>query len=298
MMDQGNKAAMGLLMMKGFMGRSKWLRMSAVGVLLVFVGWLRRMEVVKADTLGAPPLAIVETMVAHENEAELHRDHYLYLSEERSDRTGGHLWTERVAETTAGKVRMLVAEDGQRLSGDRLAAENARMADVVAHPDEFAKRSQALKNDEQHAKEMLTLLPKAFVFENARQEGGFLKIDFKPNPAYEPQSIEERILHGMTGSLLVEQPVIRLHGIQARLPEDVSIGFGLLATIKAGSNFSTTRDRVYGNEWKTAVLDTDINGKAIFFKAIAKKEHAEHREFRVLPGDMTVAQAVAMLEKQ
>lgn len=291
---------MSLFRNKGYAGSSQWLRVGVLGVAgagLLGSG-LVLLPMVSADTVGAPPLLMVERMVANENEAEKHRDNYLYLSQERSDRTGGHLWTERVAETTAGKVRMLIAEDGQALSGGRLTAESARLADIAAHPDDFAKRSQALKNDEAHAKQMLDLLPKAFVFGNVRPEGEFLRIDFKPNPAYTPQSLEERILHGMSGSLLVEQPGVRLHGIEARLPEDVSIGFGLLATIHAGSNFSTTRERVYGNEWKTAMLDTDINGKAIFFKAIAKKEHAEHRDFKVLPKDMTVAQAVELLEKQ
>ena len=261
-------------------------------------GGLVRPRVVSADQMGEPPLMIVESVVAHENEAEKHRDHYLYESWERSERTGGHLWMEWVAETTEGKVHRLMAEDGQPLNGERETAEHARLADVAAHPNEFAKRSQALKNDEAHAKDMMTVLTKAFVFENAGQANGYLKIDFKPNPAYEPQSMEETILHGMSGSVLVDEPVMRLHGIEARLPKDVSIGFGLLATIHAGSNFSTTRERVYGNEWKTAMLDMDVNGRAIFFKAIARKEHAVHRDFTVLPVDMSVPQAVELLEKQ
>lgn len=72
-----------------------------------------------------------------------------------------------------------------------------------------------------------------------------------------------------------------MHELEGRLPEDVNIGFGLLATIHAGSNFSTTRDPVPGNEWKTAVVDTDIDGRAIFFKSIGKKEHVEHSGFRL-----------------
>jgi len=243
------------------------------------------------------PKDVVNTMLAHENEAERHRDHYLYLSNERSERSGGHLWTERVAETNAGKIRMLIAEDGQPLRGDRLAAERARLTEIAANPDEFQRRSQAMKNDEKHAKEMLTLLPKAFIFENARREGGFLRIDFRPNPDYAPQSMEERVLHGMTGSLYVDQSVMRLHRIEGRLPADVNIGFGLVATIKAGSNFGTTRQVVHGSEWKTQTLDTDINGRAIFFKSIGKKEHAEHSDFKLLPIDITVAQAVETLER-
>jgi hypothetical protein len=240
---------------------------------------------------------LVAAMLTHEDYEAAHRGHYMYLCKERSDRTAGHLWTEKVVETTAGKVRMLVAEDGQPLSGSHLVAEKARLTEIAAHPDAFQRQEQTRKNDEQHAKEMLDLLPKAFLFVNERQDGEFVRIDFKPNPDYSPQSMEEKVMHGMTGSMLVDQRAARLHELEARLPEDVNIGFGLLATIHAGSNFSTTRDPVPGNEWKTAVVDTDINGRAILFKSIGKKEHVEHSEFRQVPMNMTLPQAVKMLEK-
>jgi hypothetical protein len=248
------------------------------------------------------PRDAIVSMVAHENEAEQHRERYEYLSEERSERTGGHLWRELVAETSVGKVRYLLAVDGQPLTGDQLAAERARMAEIAAHPEAFARREQALKNDEQHAKEMLDLLPKAFLFENPRQEGSYLRVDFKPNPGYAPLSMEERILHAMVGSVVIETGKMRLRELNGRLPEDVNIAFGLVATIKAGSHFATTREPVhtgpvYGTEWKTQSLDTDVTGRAIFFKAIGKQEHAEHAEFRILAPDITVAQAVALVEK-
>ncbi|MEO6912375.1 MAG: hypothetical protein ABI158_15780 [Edaphobacter sp.] len=241
--------------------------------------------------------ALVATMLAHEDYEAAHRGHYMYLSNERSDRTGGHLWTERVVETTAGKLRMLIAEDGKPLSGDRLAAEKARMAEFAAHPEVFQREQQTRKDDERHAREMLDLLPKAFFLGNEQKVGQFVRIDFRPNPDYAPQSMEERVMHGMAGSMLIDPRAGRLHELEGRLPEDVNIGFGLLATIRAGSNFSTTRDPVPGNEWKTSVVNTDINGRVIFFKSIGKKQHAEHSDFKVVPQNLTVAQAVEMIEK-
>ncbi|HWZ50671.1 MAG TPA: hypothetical protein VNW54_04325 [Granulicella sp.] len=262
--------------------------------------WSGTGRLARAQSLD--PKGVIASMVAHEYEAERHRERYEYVSEERSERTGGHLWRELVAETAAGKVRHLVAVDGQPLTGEQLAAERARMADIAAHPEAFARREQALKNDEQHAKQMLDLLPKAFLFENPRQEGSYLRVDFKPNPDYSPQSIEERILHAMVGSVVVETGKMRLRELDGRLPEDVNIAFGLVATIKAGSHFATTRQPVhtgpvYGTEWKTQSLDTDVTGRAIFFKAIGKKEHAEHAEFKILPPEISVPQAVELLEK-
>ena len=238
--------------------------------------------------------ALVLQMVTNENLAEQHRGRFVYFSKERSERTGNHLWTERVAETSSGKLRLLIAEDDQPLSPDRNTTERARLNEIAAHPDAFAHREQALTNDEHHAKEMLDLLPRAFLFNSPTTEGPFTRITFHPDPAYQPQSLEERVLHAMTGSLLID-PATRLHSIEGRLPEDVAIGFGILATIKAGSNFSTTRERVFGNEWKTATLDTNINGRAIFFKTIGKQQHAEHSEFKPLSNAISVAGAVTLL---
>jgi hypothetical protein len=240
---------------------------------------------------------VVATMLANEDEAAQHRDHYAYLSLERSDRTGGHLWKEKVVETNAGKIRMLLEEDGQQLSAERIAEERGRLAAIVADPAGFQKRSQATKDDEAHARQMLSLLPRAFLFSDARDEGVSLRVDFRPNPEYQTQSLEERVLHGMSGTILIDAKEMRMHHIEGRLPQDVSIGFGLLATIHAGSSFSTTRDRLGEPDWKTTLLDTDINGRVIFFKSIAKNEHSEHSNFVRVPLDLSVAQAVAIAEQ-
>jgi hypothetical protein len=246
---------------------------------------------------GKTARQVVDAMLGREFTAEKSPRMFLYVSEERSERTGGHLWIERVAETQTGKLRMLLAEDGQVLAGERAAAERARLNSIAEHPESFEKTAAALKSDEKHAREMLSMLPKAFLLEGMRPDSGFLRIDFRPDPAYAPQSLEERVIHGMSGSMLIDEQVLRLHRIEGRLPEDVSIGYGLVATIHAGSNFSTTRSFVDGEEWKTVSLDTDIAGRVIFLKSIAKKQHAIHRDFKPLPDTISVPQAVAQLLK-
>jgi len=240
---------------------------------------------------------IVAQMMANEGVAILHKDRYEYLSNERSERTGGHLWTEKVVETDAGKIRFLLGEDGQPLSPDRVAAERGRLAVIVADPAAFQKREKVLSNDEAHGRQIFALLAQAFLFSDVRQEGGYLRIDFRPDPAYQAQSIEERVLHGMSGTILVEPQSLRLHRIEGRLPQDVSLGFGLLATIRAGSSFSTTRNPLGEPDWKTTTLDTDIVGKAIFFKSFAKKQHAERTAFNRVANEISVAEAVELAER-
>ncbi|MDP9037938.1 MAG: hypothetical protein M3O02_01530 [Acidobacteriota bacterium] len=246
-------------------------------------------------TAGAQ--AIVNTMLANEDAASKRRDRFQYMNKERSDRTGGHLWAEKVVETAAGKVRMLLEEDGQPLSAERVAGERGRLAAIVADPAGFARREQATKDDEAKAKQMLSVLPRAFDFDNVRDENGMLRIELRPKADFSPASMEERVLHGMSGALWVDAKAMRLHRIEGKLPTDMSIGFGLLATIRAGSNFDTERAPFEGGEWKTVLVDSDINGKAIFFKSISRRQHTEHTEFRRVPNEITVQQAVAMVEQ-
>jgi hypothetical protein len=239
----------------------------------------------------------IQTLVEHEAYASDHRGHYTYVSEERSDRTGGHLWRERVAETNWGKVKYLVEEDGKPLEGDRLAVERRRIEGEGADPEGFKRAESARMDDEQHAKQMLTLLPKAFLFDPPVEEGENERLAFKPNPAYSPANLEERVLHGMYGSVLIDKQTVRMRAIDMTMPQDVTLGFGFLATIHQGSNFHQTRDHQDGLDWKTAKLHTDFKGKALFLKTVARSQDSVHMEFRKLRDGMTVAEAVAMLEK-
>jgi hypothetical protein len=257
--------------------------------------WLLAPNALQAQSSQAAR-QVVDTMLVHVGNASEHSNRYMYVSEERSDRTGGRLWTELVAETSVGKVRLLVAEDGKPLSAERAAAEKTRLADIAAHPEAFHQRELAVKNDEQHAEQMIAVLRKAFLFDEPHVEGGDLRIAFRPDPAYQPQSLEERVLHGMSGSILVDARTMELHRIEGRLPADVTIGFGLLGTIHAGSTFSTAHAPEPGNEWKTSAVDTQIDGKLLFFKSIGKREQVAHHDFKLLASDISVPQAVTMLE--
>ena len=238
---------------------------------------------------------IVDTMLAHENDPAEHRHKYMYVSEERSDRTGGRLWTERVVETSAGKVRLLLAEDGKPLSPDRVAAEKERLKEIIAHPDAFQRREQAMKNDELHAEEMLAMLHRAFLFDEPHMEGGDVRIDYRPDPAYQPKTLEEKVLHAMSGAVMVDRASLQLHRIEGKVPTDVSLGYGMLGTIHAGSSFATTHEVEPGNEWKPALVSTMIDGKALFFKEIGRNEHTVHSDFKELPDGMSIAQAVELL---
>jgi hypothetical protein len=253
--------------------------------------------VLRAQTSNAAR-QIVDTMVTRVNDPADHQYKYAYISEERSERTGEHLWRERVVETSLGKVRLLLAEDGKPLSPERMAAEKAKLADIVAHPNAFRRSEQSMTNDENHAVQMLALLRTAFLFDEPRTDGGDIRIGFRPDPAYQPKTMEEKVLHAMSGSVLVDARTKQLHRIEGQIPSDVSMGYGLLGTIHAGSSFSTEHDQEPGGDWKDTMVTMAIEGKALLFKEIGKNEHMVHSEYQRVSDDISVAEAVALVQRQ
>ena len=248
-----------------------------------------------AETNSPTPRELVKAMVAHEDDESAHRDRYAFLSMERSDRTGGHLWTERVVETAQGRVRMLLAVDGKPLDAAAARQERDRLHAIVADPSAFLRKEQAQKDDEAHARQMLDMLPRAFVFDNVRLADGVWRMDFHPNPDYSPSGMQERVLYGMSGWVAIDERQQRLLHVEGKLPQDVSIGFGILATIKAGSFFGSDRNDIDGH-WRTVHVVTDIRGKAALFKSVAKNSDITRSEFRYLDPGTTIAQAVELLE--
>jgi hypothetical protein len=246
---------------------------------------------------GQDSKELLVSLAQNEQEAGTHRGHYQYLSEERSDRTGGRLWTEKVVETSAGRVRFLTAEDGQPLTPQREAQERGRLAQDVAHPEEFARREAAQANDEAHAKQMLGLLPKAYLFDPPQIEQDQIRIHFRPNPDYKPASTEERVLHGMSGSVVIDKKMMRLRQVEGRLDNDTGLGFGPLAVVKAGSNFMTLREHAEGPDWKTETVHTDITGRAFMLKTLARKMEAKRWGYQKVKDGLSVAEGVALVEQ-
>ncbi len=243
----------------------------------------------------ATPQDLLVAMIAQERDSAAHHERYEYLSVERSERTGNHVWTERVVETGRGKVRLLLAEDGVPISAEREQQERGRLANILAHPDEFERSEAARMNDEARERQMLDDLNRGFVLENVALEDGVWHVDFRPNPGFSPSGLEERVLHGMSGWLAIDAQDLRLVHIEAKLPADVNIGFGLLATIHAGSHFASDRELIEGH-WRTVHVLTDIRGKAALFKSVGKDSDLTRSDFHYLNPDITLAQAVALVE--
>jgi hypothetical protein len=238
---------------------------------------------------------LVKRMEQAEGAAQNERQNFMYRSKERSVRTGGHLWEELVVETNEGRMRRLLAVDGKPLTGSAENSELNRIANVVNHPDDFRREGIALKEDETRLANVIKQVPKLYVFKLNGLHGECSEVAFEPNPQFQEQTFQDRILHAMSGVLYIHQGNNRLCGLDAHLNHTVEFGFGLLGKVNAQSSFSVRRQQIVPGQWKNVKINVHVDGRILLLKSVARDEDATHDEFKVVPQDLTPAAAAALV---
>lgn len=237
---------------------------------------------------------IVVQMVRTETAAYKARDKFLYLRKERSARTKGHLWEEVVVETPPGRMRRLLSVDGKLLSADEKKAEDDRITNLVNHPDQFRREEQGRKDDETRLGVLMAQLPRMYVFDEEGTQDGCVRIAFHPNPAFQEQTYQDRVLHATSGFLFIRMPEMRLCAMNAHLDHKVEFGYGLLGKVSENSKFSMVRSEVIPGEWKTTKTDIHVDGSLLLLKSYSRDEQSFHYGFKAVPPNLSLAEAASL----
>jgi hypothetical protein len=235
--------------------------------------------------------SLIEKVAANEVAARKTRPHYFFVSEERSVRTGGHLWKENVVETSDGPLRRLIAIDNKPLTANEAAAEQRRIDTLVSHPDEFRRINQAHKDDEERATQLLQMLSSDFALTPDGEVNGCLRFNFQPKPEFRPSSYQERVAHEMVGTVSLKRPDDRLCTLDAKIIRPVEFGFGMLGHIDQGGHFRLTRKQVDAKNWKSDHITVHINGRILMLKSLAQDQETVRTDIRIVPQNLTLAQA-------
>jgi hypothetical protein len=241
-------------------------------------------------------LDVVEQMVQAETAAAKDRAHFLYRRKETSTRTKGHQWEELVLEVPEGRMHRLIRVDGKPLTDSQQKAEHDRLEYLAKHPDDVRRENQNRKDDETRTAELLRALPKMYIFSIAGLQDGCTKVDFKPNPDYQEQTYQDRVLHASAGYLLIHPGDNRLCKLDTHLEHPVEFGYGLLGKVSQDSRFFMARAEVKPGQWKTQQMQVHIDGNILLLKSVSRQEDSLHFGFQEVPFNMSVAQAAAMLE--
>jgi hypothetical protein len=241
-----------------------------------------------------PSLAL---MAANEVAAREHQGTFAYTSQERSDRTGMHLWQERDVEIGDGILRRLIAIDGRPLTKEENAVETQRLQTLVNNPDAYRRESAAHKDDEKHATSMLQLLPRAFILTPDGADGDCARYRFTPNPTFQPATYEERVGAAMAGTVSLREPENRLCILQGTIQHPVTFGFGLIGKVDAGGNFRLERAPVEGIAWKSEKISVHMGGRILMMKSLAKEQETVRTNVRTVPSNLSLAQGLQMIQQ-
>lgn len=223
------------------------------------------------------------------------QSHWMYQLEKAED---GRRQIQKILETKNGSLSQLLSIDGHPLDPKRRRKENERIQRLVSHPDEQRKLQQASNKKAEQGARLFRILPDVFVFSYASRQGDLVTLNFRPNPTFQPPSLEARVFHGMEGEMTVDTKQERLVVLNGHLMEDVKFGFGVLGHMDKGSTFEIGQTEVIPGQWEMTALHVDMKGKALLFKTIGVQVSENHSDFHRVPDDLTLEEAADILGRQ
>jgi len=209
--------------------------------------------------------------------------------------------TKELVETDAGAVARLIAIDGRPLTPQQRAEEDARLQNLEQHPEVQQQKRREQQQDDEHVKKMFGELPRAFRYQyegtDFGKSGETLRLNFAPDPQYQPSSREASVFKAMSGKLWVGIPDYRLARIEATLFRDVSFGWGLFGRLDKGGHFFVEQTKVGSLRWESTYVNLQFTGKILLFKTLNLCQVDQLSDFHPVPEGLTLAQGIEMLKK-
>lgn len=216
--------------------------------------------------------------------------------------------TKIYVETKDATAGLAIAYDGKPLTPEQRREEEERIERFVNNPEELAKKREQERENTERTLRITRALPEAFLYEYAGEEPGtpeigrpgdsLVKLNFRPNPHYQPPSHVEEVLTGMQGYLLVDATRYRIAAIDGTLFKEVGFGWGILGHLDRGGRFVVHQKEVGDNVWEFSSLTLSFTGKVLLFKSLNIKSTEVFGGFKPVPPDLNFAQALEMLKKE
>ncbi len=239
---------------------------------------------------------LVRRIIGNELKAEeSDHSHWMYLDEQRQSGTSV---VQEVVETKAADMSLLVSRNGRPLTLAQRQQEIRRLRALATNPSAQRKERQTELEDTRKARNLLKLLPEAFLYRIDRQEEDRVFLSFQPNPEFHPPSREDIVFHAMAGTMVLDTKAQRLVELQGRMIKGVKFGFGILGHLDRGGQFAVKQSQVAPGCWELTELNVQMSGKMLFFKTIALHQQETRTDYRRVPDDITPAGAVAMLQNR
>jgi hypothetical protein len=127
------------------------------------------------------------------------------------------------------------------------------------------------------------MLPDAFLWSIAEQNGATTTLQFKPDPSFDPLTRESRVFAAMEGTMVVNTGQKRIQQLKGMLTRDVNFGYGLLGNLQKGGTFEIARH-------------VHIHGHALIFKSIGEEQDEVTSHYHPTLSSLRLADAAKMLK--
>lgn len=254
----------------------------------------------------AAPLDLMRKVA--QNEVNALNDSGMHLSFRGVKTTAKGSATKLYVETREATAGETIAYNDQPLTAEQRQAEETRIERFINNPDALKKKCAEDRENTDRTLRILRALPDAFQYDYAGEQVGsesigrlgarLLKLNFRPNPAYQAPSRLEEVLTAMQGFVLIDADQMRLASIDATLFKDVAFGWGVLGHLNRGGRFVIQQQNIADNYWQASRLAFTFSGKLLLMKTISVNSSEVFSEFRLLPPELTLVQTLELMKHQ
>jgi hypothetical protein len=242
---------------------------------------------------GQDAKQIVEQAVKTELAAdEADHTHWMYFEIDQTPKLTVKQW---VVETDKGDLKRVLEENGHQVSPNE---QHTRIEGFIRNSSAQAKQHKDNQNDDQQARQMLNMLPQAFVWTVKSRQSARTILHFVPDPHFDAPSYQARVFAAMEGDMTVDDLQHRVVSIKGRLTHIVKFGGGLLGNLQAGGSFEVERHEISKGEWQIVETHVHISGRALLFKSISEQEDDLKSKFKQLPSGLSPDDAEKMVLQQ
>lgn len=243
---------------------------------------------------GSDPAAVEEVRQAVSAELEANRTDKSNWTYRENDVTPGKNAVYTTIETPQGTLRRLIELNGHPLTGDAAANEMRRIQSYVQDSAAQARARRNSAHDDAQAEELLKMLPEAFLWTKASENGESDTLNFRPNPNFDPPDMQSRVMGIMEGQMVISKEGHRIVTLRGKLSDDVLIGWGILGRLNRGGTFDVERRMVGEHHWQITETHVHIGGHALLFHTIGQQEDDVKTEWKPSTAQ-TLQQAVQEL---
>jgi hypothetical protein len=267
-------------------------RPTALILTIMLLGVPARPQSVPNSPVSANEL--VRRVVSNELTFQDDRTNWMYRLEKEQD---GKKWVEEIVETKDGSLSRLLSIDDHILTAKQQSEEDQHVRELITSPGAQQKLRRVLDAEILQGRRLFNMLPDAFVFSYAGDDGNLVKLSFRPNPSFHAPSMEARVFHDIEGEMWVDRAQERLAKFDGHLTQTVKFGFGLLGHLDKGGHFEVRQAEVVPGHWDMTTLSVEMTGKALLFASIGVQKKENHQDFHRVPNDLTLTQAADILNR-